>query len=152
MNERIVADDAPAPAPVSLKQLAANRVLERFLGGVQTAVEESGELGRAALQIFERCFGGKPNPLTRALQDLIKKKCFLQNEPKWKHSKVVQTEPLMTVSLIQTCRETNPSWDCPKWPKPSQTPARQFLIYPFQTHGRVTPHSEGPFRRVVCPS
>jgi hypothetical protein len=54
------------------------RVLERFLGDVQTAVEETGELGKAAIQKFERCFGGKPNRLTRALQEL---RLTLQDNP-----------------------------------------------------------------------
>lgn len=47
-----------------------SRFLEKWLGDVREAVEQDGELTEAAIQALGKGFGGKPNVLTRELQEL----------------------------------------------------------------------------------
>jgi hypothetical protein len=55
-----------------------NQLLERWLGEVRAAVEQEGELTEAAIQKVVQDFGGKPNSLTRELEELRLK---LQENP-----------------------------------------------------------------------
>jgi hypothetical protein len=47
-----------------------NWLLERWLSEVRTAVEQEGEMAEAAIQKVVQGFGGKPNSLTRELEEL----------------------------------------------------------------------------------
>jgi DNA repair ATPase RecN len=55
-----------------------SRLLENWLSEVRTAVEREGELTEAAIQKLVKGFGGKPNILTRELEEL---RLRLQDNP-----------------------------------------------------------------------
>ena len=66
MKWQVFGDPIPRMQDCSI----GNRVLELWLGEIRTAVEQEGELTEASIQKVVQGFGGKPNSLTRELEEL----------------------------------------------------------------------------------